>query len=326
MRRGIAVLLAACCLAGPAWGGDRSVTLYLDGARMEVAVATGKGSLEYPLPAETPVGSLRVKPLGVAKIGRVEVVPVKPDAKLEKSLAALTERKELLTDRLKALDTKEETFRAAAKSQSGKAPRKSKSNPEPLENLRQGTEFAFGQLEGVYRARRKTDNELKQVEASLQSLRERGNVGGNLVRIWLTGRDGRVQVSYLVPSLRWVPFYQFRLDGAGNVALTLHARLPALEKGATVAVVLANQAGQTAETPLRQVAETYALVNEFTLPVTNEQSSTLPNSWVAFTLTNGSGQALPPGEAAGYRQGEYLGTTPFPGCGPGETLELAFGR
>ncbi len=69
-------------------------------------------------------------------------------------MAKLAYRRDALGDRLKALNAREAIFKSAAKSQSGKAPRKSKTNTEPLTAVRQGTEFAIAQLENVYHARR----------------------------------------------------------------------------------------------------------------------------------------------------------------------------
>src|SRR5512140_1970872 len=108
--------------------------------------------------------SLRLKPVKSATITRVEFMAARADRKAEKELARLTGRKNALADRLQALEVKEEVFRSAAKSQSGKAPRSSKNNREPLENIRKGTEFALAQLEEVYTARRTAEKELKSVE------------------------------------------------------------------------------------------------------------------------------------------------------------------
>ena len=175
--RGISAFLALLLLAAQAEAAGRSVTFYLDTALIEGAATAAKGPLVLTLPAGMQKGSLRIRPVGVNRIARVELAPARPSRRLEQELVLLGERKELLEDRLKAQDTREEIFLAAAKSQSGKAPRKSKTNPEPLTTIRQGTDFAIAQLEGVYRARRKARHELKVVEEKLAALRNQGNVG-----------------------------------------------------------------------------------------------------------------------------------------------------
>ena len=70
---------------------------------------------------------------------------------------------------MQALEAKETVFKAAAKSQSGKAPRKTKTNPDPLAGVRQATEYAIAQLESVYRARRMAESDLNSVEARSDS-------------------------------------------------------------------------------------------------------------------------------------------------------------
>ena len=63
------------------------------------------------------------------------------------------------------------------------------------------------------------------------------NIGGSVARIWLTGKYGRVSISYLVTGLRWTPTYDFRLNGEGEAEVSQRAFLPLLPKGATIAVV-----------------------------------------------------------------------------------------
>ena len=133
--RFIPVMCMLLLTATPVMAAATRVTLYLDGGRVETEVTALKGYVEVPLPQGMAAGSLRVRPLDGASLARVEIVPALPDRKVEAEVARLTERKNHLTDRLKALDVREEIFRAAAKSQSGKAPRKSKNNREPLEEV-----------------------------------------------------------------------------------------------------------------------------------------------------------------------------------------------
>ncbi len=310
----------------PAGAATKTATLLLDGARVESIVTAVKGYLEVPLPGGVQAGSLRVKPLGGGSITRVEVVPVKPNRKQGVELAQLEGRKDALQDRLKALDTREEIFKAAAKSQSGKAPRKTKNNPEPMANIRQGTEFAIAQLESVYRARRKTENELKSLEARMTALKKEGNVGGHVARVWLSGKEGRVSVSYLRSDLKWTPTYDFRVGGEGTAEVAMSAVLPPAEKGTDVAVLAATLADASGETPQPAAGGGFSKVAVLSLPVEKVQHSQSPQSSLAFSVTNLSQKTLPPGEAACYWKGEYLGKSAFQGFRPGETREMVFGK
>lgn len=316
------VLCAVLLTAIPTLAAAGSVTLYLDGARVESEAVASKGYLELSLPRGVDPGSLRIRPLGGASIARVEVAPVQPGRKVESELARLAERKEAVADRLKALAVREDIFRAAAKSQSGKAPRKTKGNLEPLENIRKGTEFAIAQLEGVYRARRKAEGELKELEARLASLREEG---GSVARVRLAGKGGRVAFSYLHPALKWIPSYDFRVDREAEAEVVMHALLPRIEKGTAVAVVPARLAETPAESPLPASAEEPARIASFRFKVENARFSPIPQPSLSFSFRNDSAKRLPPGQATCYRQGEYLGKVDFAGCPPGEARELAFG-
>ena len=128
------------CMAG-----DKAITYFLDGAKVEYDTSFSNGALEIRLPKAVLTDSLRVKPLPGSNIDKVEMNRLPRGPRAEKEIQTLVERKNLLLDRLKALETREKIFTAAAKSQSGRAPRKTKNNPEPMTNIRKGTEFAIGQ-------------------------------------------------------------------------------------------------------------------------------------------------------------------------------------
>ncbi|HEY6872656.1 MAG TPA: hypothetical protein VI298_08030 [Geobacteraceae bacterium] len=322
----VTVLCAVLLMATPAAAAVKRITFYLDGARVESEAHATKGYLEIPLPGGMEAGSLRIRPLREGTLARVEVVPARPDRKLQSELAHLTERKELLADRLKALDTREEIFRAAAKSQSGKAPRKTKNNREPLEEIRRGTEFAIAQLEGVYRARRKAENELKDIDARLSYLREKGNVGGSVARVWLAEKGGWVSVSYLNAALKWTPTYDFRVNRGGEAEVVMNALLPITDKGVAIAVIPASLAEAQGDSPLPAAREGSVRIASFRVPLDNESFSPFPQPSLSFSFPNRSGKRLPPGEATCYRQGEYLGKAAFGGCLPGEVRTLEFGK
>jgi N-terminal domain of unknown function (DUF4140) len=326
MIRFLVIILTVLLSALPARAGTKSLTCYLDGGRVSQVISARRGSAEITLPRDLVPGSLRVRPLAGAVISRVQPEPAKVDAKAEKALAALDERKELLGDRLKALETREDIFKAAAKTQSAKAPRKSKANPEPVTAIRQGTDFALTRLEEVYRSRRATEKELKVLEVKREELAKKANVGGSVARIRLQGRDGAVSVEYQVAGGAWKPAYDFRLDGSPTATVTLRALLPEVEQGTAVAVVAARLAvPETNDTQPMPAGGDYAAVATYALPVT----ATVPASAVSpltFTLANATDRSLPSGDGACFWKGEYFGTTVFGGVAPGGTLELACGR
>ena len=319
-------LLSLFCLflfLSPAVAAVESVTYYLDGARLEGQDAAPRGVVEIPLPGSLVPGSLRVKPLGGASIVRVETEPARISPKAEKEVKDLEERKRLYQDRLRALEVKEEIFKAAAKSQSSKAPRRTKNNPEPLETIRKGTEFAVTQLEDVYRARRKAEEGLKGIEERLTALRKSGTIGGSVARVHLAGKGG-VSYSYLVTGGGWVPFYDFRLDG-GQVELVIRAQLPRIAK-AKAAVVSSELADLAADRSAVPVRENLSPVARFTFPVETQQDIPSLQGSFSFSFRNGSAHRLAVGEGACFREGEYVGPVRFEGAGPGEVREVVAGK
>ncbi|MEI8354940.1 MAG: hypothetical protein WCG31_02390, partial [Deltaproteobacteria bacterium] len=293
----------------------KTITYYLDGARVEYEARAKKGYLEIPLPAVMIANSLRLKPLDGGAISRVEIVPVKPDTKTAKETAALIERKNLLKDRLKALDTREDIFKAAAKSQSGRAVRKSKNNPEPMTNIRKGTEFAIAQLESVYTVRRKTESELALLEARLLTLERDRGAGGSVGKVWLGGSAGRIHVGYLLAERKWSPQYDLRLDATGFVRLILRADYPLTDGAAAVFVaplLLSDDVSGSA--PLLAVSGRFGKAGEYVLPVEKEEITRTPAESLAITFKNTANIVLPAGTVACYRRGEFFGNVNFAGC------------
>jgi hypothetical protein len=322
-RSAVCIPLLVMTLAVPAIAAPRSTVLYLDGARHTTEVSAVKGVAEVVLPAGMQEGSLRVRPLGDARIARVDVTPSRPDRKTALELERIAERKELLQDRLKALETREEIFRAAARSQSGKAPRKTKSNPEPMASIRQGTEFAIAQLEEVYRLRRRADREIAALDARLAVLRKGSGAGGSVVRVWLDAPRGAASVSWSVAGGGWRPRYEFRFDGTGTVPVSLRAGLPPGTSGA-VSVAVSSLNGAAAEA-VHPVKGDLGVVGSFRLPASQEQVSTTLLTTLHASVVNTTGSTLPAGDADGYWQGEYLGTLPLSAIPPEGGVELRFG-
>jgi len=309
------LLLVACgllLLLSPltAHAGQKSVTYFLDGARVEEDAKGVKGFLEYPLPDSFSPGSLRVKPVGQGNVLRVEVVSVGPDQRRVREIAQLEQKKNELKDRIESLSTREEIFSAAAKSQSGKAPRKSKTNPDPVGSLKQGTDFALGQLDAAAQGKRRCQRALYEVECKLAVARK----GSTLARVWLSA--GGARLSYLVTSEKWLPCYDFRWSGDGKGELLLHARLPRTEKGVQRLVSNGTVAQGAAPLPAR---EDFPVLSRHPLTLQGDPGSPQPPLAFRFQPLQAG---LPAGEAAAFWRGEYLGSGRFSG---GEATELSIG-
>ncbi|HJV65128.1 MAG TPA: hypothetical protein VJ550_05305 [Geomonas sp.] len=302
--------LLVVALCRPALAGATKIIFYLDGARVEDEVRTGKGMLEYQLPESALPSSLRVKPAGEGKLLRVELVPAGRDRRRSREMAALERRKGELQDRMQILSRREEIFAAALKSQSGKAPRKSRTNPDPVESLQQGTAFALGQLEAVMRSRQKCQRAIEELDRKLAA----ASKGAAMVRIWLTGR--KATVSFLVANRQWTPSYHFRWSEDGSGELLLHAKLPAPEPK-VLRLVSNGTVSQGA--PARPVQGEYPLIARYPLTLQNGgRSQQRPTSFTFLPIE----ASLPPGEAAAFWQGEYLGSGRFSG---GASSQFAIG-
>ena len=308
----------------PARASEWKITLYLDGAIFMQEITVAGNVAEISLPPAMQPGSLRIKPLGGSSIEQVEVVPVKPDRKIEKEKANLLKRRYALQDRLQALDAKETVFKSAAKSQSGKSPRRTKTNPDPMKAVREGTEFAISELEGVYRTRRITEAELKTVETGLSAIDSEGR--GRIAKVRMCEKGTRLRVSFLRTDLKWVPSYDFRLNKPGELDVVMHVQLPQIGKGTVTGVVPAAMSDAADEALLSVPREGFPQLAVFTFPFEQGKFSSVPTSSISFSFKNLSVRKLPPGEATCYLRGEYLGKTMFDGSLPGVSTMLSFGR
>lgn len=318
-------IFALILLAGTATAAENRVTLFLDGARVEQDHAAKGGFLEISLPAGMKPGSLRLVPHGTARIERVDVVPARLPLRVERELARLVERRERLQDRLQALKTREGVFTAAAKAQSGKAPRKTKTNPEPLQSIRKGTDFALAQLEEVYSARRSVEKEMAVLAGKETALRKEGNAGGSVARVWLSGRNAGVRAIYLQSDLSWTPRYAIRLGAEGTAEVTMHPRLPAMAKGTSLGVALsALDAGDV--TPPVPVRDDFSTVATMRLPVQLREGQNNGLSRLALTMTNSTATTLPGGVAACFRDGVYTGGARLTAIPPRESREIVCGE
>jgi hypothetical protein len=320
MDRSVLLFLAALFCAAPAAAADsRYASIYLDGAVIEQTAQARKGYLEILLPATLAVDSLRIKPVGSTEILRVVTAPLKSDRNSAKELDAITAKEELLNDRLKALAVKEEIFKSAAKSQSGKAPRRTKTNPEPLATIRQGTDYAVSQLEAVYQAKRRTLKELATLSDRKNALRQNGSVAAAVAKVWVTPANAAVTASWIQTDIYWIPEYQLRIDPAGAAQLAVFTQVNSPGNYPSKAIHLSSS--QTASAPIA-------------LPVGNNPAIKVPltvtsvsggdqSRALSVSVVNASQLTLPQGGIACFRNGSYEGKGVLAETGPGKSVDIS---
>jgi len=312
-----ATLLLSFCADADAFV-SRNLTLYLDGAEVEQREIATKGYLEITLPQGALKESLRVAPGKEVTIRRVLTTP-QPVKNIEKELAQLGEREELLQARLKALSVREEIFKSAAKSQSAKAPRRTKTNPEPLAAIKKGTDYAIAQLETVYQAKRKAEKELAQIAERRSRLESEKLTGATVARIWLTPPAGSASVSWREAGRNWTPVYQLRVDADGSAVVSLMAQAVSLAKGESATLVLAPLQNSGNPSKFRYENE-WSTLKRAEFKISNSIEATL--SPYSVTFPNSSGLNLPPGEISCFKSGVYVGRGQFPGVDSGKSAEI----
>jgi len=291
---------------------------------VERSESAKNGYLEILLPPFVRSETLRIKPASGTQIIRIQVDARQPGKRVEKELAAIDERKELLQDRLKALSVREEIFRSAAKSQSAKAPRKTKTNPEPMTTIRQGTDYAIAQLEGVYQAERKVNRELKQLEEKRARLSQDEQAGGAVARIWLSPAKGSVNATYIQSDRSWHPRYEIRAKGDGTASLALFPDGLELLAGEQVSVRPAKLEEGENGVSWRFTERVRPLMTA-ELPAAGKAESTGPVPRLKLSLANTTLVTLPAGDFACYVDGVYLGRGRLPLLQPGGTADLQCG-
>ena len=305
----------------------KSVTFYTDGIIIEREATALKGILEIPLPAGTIEGSLRIKPASGTRIQRVDILPLQADlGKAERELDSLLEQKSRLGDRLLALSTREEIFKSAAKSQSGKAPRKSKSNPEPMQSIRQGTEFAIAQLEAVYTARRKTEQDIRRLDNRIAAAKSGIQGATTYARILLSPPRGNVSIRYAVNDRGWTPRYDIHLNGSGNAQAHLSGQFPGTYNGYLLQASPSRLTSSSTAGVFPVQPGPAAGLTTFKLGATEELFEAGIWSSLSCELKNLETVHLPAGEANIYRSGEYLGRVRFEGLSSGSTRRIAVGK
>ncbi len=309
-----------------AMAAGKSITFFSDGALVEIENSASKGVAEINLPSGMMESSLRIRPVGNSVIKQVEILPVRVDAKRVKEIETLTEQKSKLEDRLKALETREDIFKAAAKSQSGKAPRKTKTNPDPMKSIRQGTEYAIAQLESVYTARRKTEQEIHRVDTKLAALKKNGTTAEAVARVTITPKNGHIIASYALPGFPWTPVYDLRLNNDGIALLNMSGQLPSSLSGYQLKAAPTTMS-ESSGAPIKVTSGTLtAKLADYRLPVKEETFGSGLTSAFSCILTNQSAVYLPPGEASVYRKGEFWGKVRFDGISSGRNRMVTSGK
>jgi hypothetical protein len=312
-------------LSAVAASAGSSMTCYSDGTIVVREAVAIKGVVEVPLAAGFIDGTLKVDPAAGTTLVNVEISPARLDSRSDKELEALTEQRQRLEDRLRALVTREEIFKSAAKSQSGKAPRKTKSNPDPMQTIRQGTDFAIAQLETVYTTRRKTEQEIKKIEARITAARKSARSGESSVRITTSSAHGRVTIRYATSERAWLPHYDMHLAGDGFARLNFSALVVGNFGGYLLRVSPASLT-ESATAPTFPVTQNgRAALANYRFPVSEESYGDGIYNNFSGRITNTSGQHLPSGEAGLYKSGSYLGRFRFEGLSSGRSRVVSMG-
>jgi hypothetical protein len=301
-----------------------TITFYRDGALLQQEAGATKGVIEIPLAAAPIDHSITITPTPGTTITGVENIKAESESSSDKELETLTEQRRRLEDRLQALETREAIFTAAAKSQSGKAPRKTKANPDPMQTIRQGTDFAIAQLEAVYTARRKTTQEIQKVDARLATARKRSRQTEHSLQVTVTPVRGRVTLRYATAEWRWQPEYNLHLEGDRMARLQVSAKIIGNTRGFQTFV----SPGSLSESAISKTFPLLpgATVSDYRFSITDgNYSEGIFNSF-SGTLTNNSSNYLPPGESGLFRSGAYLGKFRFEGLSSGRSRMISFGK
>jgi len=314
-------------MTGGAFAEAKSITFFSDGAIAEIEATATKGIVEIPLLSAMLDNTLRIKPMGGATIQRVDFLTVRRGAKGSKELDTLLERKNKLEDRLQTLAGREEIFKAAVKSQSSKAPRKTKNNPDPILSIRQGTDFAIAQLEAVNSAQRKAMSEMRHLDTRIAEIRKAG-VGTTemIARVNVSPNNGRLKVRYALAGQAWIPRYNIRMNDNGKAALTLYGQVPRAFAGYQLRAAPAMLAESTTAHSFPVTAGSIAKLAEFTMASKEEQFDNSLTTSFSSILTNKSAVYLPSGEASIFRDTEYVGHVRFNGISSGRSRRISSGR
>ncbi|MDD5285631.1 MAG: hypothetical protein PHD54_07205 [Desulfuromonadaceae bacterium] len=316
------LLILLSAVAASAGG---NMTCYIDGTIVVRDEAAIKGMVEVPLAAGLLDGTLKVVPAAGTTLLNVEISSARLDNRSRKEIETLTEQRQRMEDRLRALAIREEIFKSAAKSQSGKAPRKTKSNPDPMQAIRQGTDFAIAQLESVYTTRRKTDQEINRIDARIAAARKSAHSGESSARISVTPARGRVTIRYATSERAWLPFYDMHLAGDGFARLQFSARIMRNFDGYLLRISPGSLAENATAATFPVSGGGSAIFASYRFPLSEENYGTGIYNYFSARITNSGKQHLPAGEAGLYKSGAYLGKFRFEGLSSGRSRVISMG-
>ncbi|NTV48742.1 MAG: DUF4139 domain-containing protein [Geobacteraceae bacterium] len=305
---------------------ENRTTFYRDGALHQMEVAAVKGATDLPLADGLLEQSLKVFPAPGTTILGVDIRRSEAGRTPDKELETLAEQRRRLEDRLQALETREAIFTSAAKTQSGKAPRKSKTNPDPMQAIRQGTDFAIAQLEAVYTARRRTNQEIHKIDAHIAKTKKGSRSLASSVRIAVTPPRGKVTIHYATAEHGWQPEYNLYLNGDGTARLQLSAKISGKSGEHQVLVSSGSIFDSTPATAMTPHAGSSAILASYKLPLTDERFGDGIFNKFSGTITNPSMEYLPPGDSGFYRNGVYLGKFRFEGLSTGRSRVISLGK
>lgn len=299
-----------------------TVTFFRDGALIRQEAAAVKGTIDVPISADLLEHTLSIDPARGTTILGVEIHKNVSDSSGDIEIDTLTEQRRRLEDRLQALETRESIFTAAAKTQSGKAPRKTKTNPDPMQAIRQGTDFAIAQLEAVYTARRKTIQEIRRIDAHLATARKGRRSAENSIRITVTPPRGMVTLRYATTEIGWHPQYNLHLTGKGTARLQLNARITGNGHGKQIRVSPGSLAESGSTETFPALAGSTVLASYY-LPLTEERSVEGVFNRFSGKILNISTRYLPPGDTGVFRGGSYIGRFRFEGLSSGRSRVIS---
>jgi len=225
---------------------------------------------------------------------------------------------------LQTLATREDIFKSAAKSQSGKAPRKTKANPDPMQTIRRGTEFAIAQLEAVYTSRRKTEQDIRRIDSRIAAAKNSGRGLETVARILVSPARVKVTVRYAMSGMGWTPRYDMYLDSS-----TAQVQLSALFSGVFSGYLLQVSPAPLAEHDTARVfpinSGQVARLAGFRLQASEVHFGTGVLSSFSCVLKNSEQLNLPSGDANLYKSGEYVGRFRFEGISSGRSRAISMG-
>lgn len=324
MRTKLTCLFLVVFVAGSAFA-ENKITFYRDGALLQQEAGAVKGIIDIQLTPGLLEHTLKIIPAPGTKILTVETRKTATGSIIDRELETLPEQRRRLEDRLQALETREAIFTAAAKAQSGKAPRKSKANPDPMQGIRQGTDYAIAQLEAVYTARRKTTQEIKRIDTRLASAGKNSRSAGISARITVTPPRGRVTLHYATGEQGWQPLYNLHPAGDGTARLQLSARTTGDVRGRQVRVSTGSLA-ESASAATFPVQTGGAVLAAYLLPITQERYAEGIFNGFSGMITNSTPHYLPPGDSGLFRNGTHLGKFRFEGLSSGRSRVISLGK